>query len=665
MATPITWKNVGATISGDAAGETMEGGVKTAMGAFDPLQRLRREAQDISDQNYEQGGVNLNLEEQARQKAGSLLEYNQMKASGQFDDAAAKERLGVRYDPVAAEAARTKQQADLRTTASGEAMAAGETAGDEASSSLAGTQAYEAKLRELGASEEYIKSSAANYMKDDVVNQAQYKAETEKVTDEVMRGKKFGSNAEIEEYIAEQKGIHGNSFDGNRARSQAQSLMKGGFDDEVRDEAKLKKVRTKALDQVAGKIMTDVTAGKSLDEIKQYIATLPEDQREDAYARAQAIESSINSMTATEKIDHQFAVKQITHMGIDLKERQASELGILDAQIEALDLAPSPEIQGAVAKLNATMGVGSGVEATYEKGLAAGIVNALWAGPDMQTGTKVGDTVRIRLDRLLLDGGLTRDEAAGIIFTAEQFARRSGGAGTMKFDNKTFEAMVSKMNRDVLAAKKLKVQRASKQSEHMLQNSGFRTAAAAWERDSAKSLLGSGKTKVQPFGFTVNPSKGKTPETDVNTEAGKVIEGVGGKGKTTIVAAAGQTVDPPQTAIANRAAEIKLLKSVKNVTENEVKNTPNILNSIKAQDNILKALGTTLERDIVKTEEDQVKVKEAIDKIKASWAKQREASKAKHRQAQLSEAEYTKAMMGTITKALRSSGISDYVHGKQ
>jgi hypothetical protein len=52
MGQPITWKNVGATVSGNSAGKTMASGVDTMMKGFDPLNRLRKEAQTVADQNF-------------------------------------------------------------------------------------------------------------------------------------------------------------------------------------------------------------------------------------------------------------------------------------------------------------------------------------------------------------------------------------------------------------------------------------------------------------------------------------------------------------------------------------------------------------------------------------------------------------------------------------
>ena len=243
MGQPITWKNVGATVSGSTAGETMEGGVKTVMGAFDPLNRLKKEAQTISDQNETQVGVNLNQAEQDRvNQIDSLTEYNQMREAGAFDPSAGRERVGYQFDAAGAKAAQEGQRDILRQAAGESAMVAGNLAGDTSLSGLDATEAYAADLRRQGASEDYIRTASADYDTKNALNKARYKeAKTEELESLLLNTKPLKTPGEIQTARdnAERDGFKGDldAYQAALTKEMKGNRIEGDFQKTKREEA--------------------------------------------------------------------------------------------------------------------------------------------------------------------------------------------------------------------------------------------------------------------------------------------------------------------------------------------------------------------------------------------------------------------------------------------
>lgn len=523
---PITWKNVGSTISGGAAGKTMEGGVKTIQGAFDPLERLRKESQDVADQNVTQAGVNLNRQvQEGYQDIGSLAEYNRMKSEGQFDDAAARERLGYQYDAGAAKVAREDRLGTLRKATTDAAMTAGGLAGAEGKSSLAGGQAFKQRVLELGGTEVFANKSATEYMDSDTINKAQYAEDIKTSTTDAMAGFTPTTNVERETKLAEMKLKYGDSFDIDQARTNATARMTGAATDVTDARAREKLADDRLLKEFDGKSFGPIADGAGTDDFRDDIDKLPAHLRAPAYDSIQKTVETMAKMDPLEKEDFSKVQGDNKDRMTTLTAKHTSEMSAKQAEYNSVAVIPEGNVKASITALTQDPGFLRGIESVYADGVGSGAINAVLTvlSPELHTGNKAADGVRRKAIRLLTSNKYDQNTAMAIIMTAEQLARTDAGIGEA-LNYKTFENEVSRLAKNATAAKVIKSDMATLATKHNKETSQYSTKIREVEHQVKKALMGNKKvdmSKIYQNVWSASKTKfaGKPPVSGKSTIA--------------------------------------------------------------------------------------------------------------------------------------------------
>jgi hypothetical protein len=216
---------------------------KTLQGAFDPLERLLKERQQVDEQNFQNSIKNNDRAIAAKlQGIDSLGGLNQAEDAG-LSLAALNERLGATYSQDALAAGLKDRRGQLRDEAYGAGLLAANQAADSELSLLAGNKAMEQQLLQAGMAPEAIPGFVSKYQEQNAFRNAQYTDTKTKNTDMLLG--RFGTpknNQEAQAFLDQADGM-GVPYDRDRFLETLTRELAGSREDLQDTQAQEDRVR--------------------------------------------------------------------------------------------------------------------------------------------------------------------------------------------------------------------------------------------------------------------------------------------------------------------------------------------------------------------------------------------------------------------------------------